>query len=294
MQSNRYKQSIFVINLGLFANIFLAILKSIFGIIGHSPALLADGINSTSDVVYFIVVKIFMTLADKPADEDHPYGHRQLESISSLVVGAFILTTAVAIFWDSLNQVFELLSGHGDFQGASNYALLVALFTIFLKIILAITSFKVAKKTSNNAILAIAYDHRNDIFSALAASIGIFLGQMGYLWIDPLAGALVALIILKTGIKVLQDSADELMKTAPDKKLLEQIKKIVLEIKGVKGIEEVHAHRYGHFMMINLTICVNGNLTVNEGDQIANNVEEELYKKIDFLRKVNIHYHQKK
>jgi cation diffusion facilitator family transporter len=98
------------VNLGLFSNILLSALKTSIGIIGHSPALLADGINSTSDVVYYIAVKIFMKQANKPADKEHPYGHRQLESISAIVVGAFILTTGIAIFWESISKVYDLLT----------------------------------------------------------------------------------------------------------------------------------------------------------------------------------------
>jgi divalent metal cation (Fe/Co/Zn/Cd) transporter len=90
--TDRDKLTNLSVNLGLLSNIVLSILKTGIGIIGHSPALLADGINSSSDVVYYIAVKIFMRQASKPADKEHPYGHRQLESISAIVVGAFILT----------------------------------------------------------------------------------------------------------------------------------------------------------------------------------------------------------
>src|SRR5512145_2851684 len=106
--NERQRQSFLAVNLGLTVNIFLAALKVSIGILGHSPALLAEGVNSTSDVAYYVAVAIFMRLAHKPADEEHPYGHTQLESIASLVVGAFVLTTAVAIFWDSINTVFDL------------------------------------------------------------------------------------------------------------------------------------------------------------------------------------------
>ena len=82
---------------GLLSNLILAIIKSIVGVIGNSPALLADGINSTSDVAYYVAVSVFMRRARKPADEEHPYGHDQLESIGALVVGSFVITTAIAI-----------------------------------------------------------------------------------------------------------------------------------------------------------------------------------------------------
>ena len=87
----------FAVAFGLIANIGLAIVKTAVGILGHSPALLADGINSTSDVAYYVVVGIFMRESHKPPDAEHPYGHRQLESIAALIIGSFVITTAIAI-----------------------------------------------------------------------------------------------------------------------------------------------------------------------------------------------------
>ena len=106
--TERHQKTIQAVNLGLIANTILAILKTGVGITGHSPALLADGINSTSDVAYGIVVRIFMRLSGKPADEEHPYGHDRLESIAAVVVGAFVITTAISIFWASINKVYKL------------------------------------------------------------------------------------------------------------------------------------------------------------------------------------------
>ena len=122
---HRESKSIWAVNLGLGANIFLAVIKTVIGVVGHSPALLADGVNSTSDVAYYVVVRVFMGLAHKPADDEHPYGHRQLESIAALVVGAFVITTAVAIFWDAASKVYDLFFGQSSFEGASLWALVI-------------------------------------------------------------------------------------------------------------------------------------------------------------------------
>src|SRR5918993_2477335 len=97
MTHERDRKSLWAINLGLGFNIVLSAAKTSFGVLTHSPALLAEGINSTSDVAYYVVTAIFMRLANKPADNEHPYGHRQLESIASLVVGAFVVATAIAV-----------------------------------------------------------------------------------------------------------------------------------------------------------------------------------------------------
>ena len=111
---------------------------------------------------------------------------------------------------------------------------------------------------------------------------------------DPLAGALVALIIFKTGIKILQDSANELMTGTPGKKTQSIIKKVVLKTKGVKAIEELLIHKYGPYMVINLTINIDGTLTVTQGNKISNTVEKSLYKNFNFIRKVHVHFHPPK
>jgi cation diffusion facilitator family transporter len=288
---HRDHQSFISIYLGLIANIFLAIGKTTAGIIGGSPALLADGINSTSDVAYYLIATVFMRLASKPADDEHPYGHRQLESIASVVVGAFVVTTAVAVFWDAVNKVYALLTGQMNFGGAASLALWVALFTIGLKIILTSYTLRLGKETGNAVVMALAYDHRNDILSASAAAIGIFLGQRGLSWVDPLAGALVALVILRTGIEILHESSVELMDAVPSQQLRDQVIRLIENVPGVNKIEEVNAHRFGPYLLINLTICIDGGLTVSRGDQIASQVEGILYDNINFLRRVHIHYH---
>jgi len=288
---HRETRSLFAINLGLIANILLAVLKTVIGMIGHSPALLADGINSTSDVAYYVVVRIFVGLAHKPADDEHPYGHQQLESIAALVVGAFVLTTGVTIFWDSINKVYDLWSGSGDYGGAALGALLVAIFTVCLKIALTYITRQIGRQTNNPAIFALAYDHRNDIFAASAAGVGIALGRLGYPWVDPLAGALVALVILRTGIEILRESSANLMDTVPGKELEQRIVRLLSGISAIQQIEEIKAHRFGPYLVINITIGVDGAMSVTRGDQIATQVEHILSREIDLLQRVHVHYH---
>ncbi|HUW12418.1 MAG TPA: cation diffusion facilitator family transporter [Anaerolineae bacterium] len=287
----RENRSFLAVNLGLVANILLAALKTGIGVLGHSPALLADGINSTSDVAYYVVVSVFMRMARKPPDHEHPYGHSQLESIAALVVGSFVVTTAIAIFWNSVNNVYELLAGQSDFAGASLSALWVALFTVLLKIGLTVFTQRIGTQTGNAAVLALGYDHRNDIFSAAGAAAGIFLGRQGVPWVDPLAGALVALVVLRTGVEILRQSSADLMDTVPGRSLAQQVSGLVDAIPGVEQTEEIHAHRFGPYLVINVTIGVDGSLSVAGGDKIASQVESALCRNVDFLRRVHVHYH---
>lgn len=287
----RKRKGILAVNIGVVANIILAALKTSIGVLGHSPALLADGINSTSDVVYGIVVSVFIRLAGKPPDEEHPYGHDQMESVAAVVVGSFVMTTAIAIFWDAISNVYDLLTGQGDFSGAAIAALWVALLTVILKLGLTIWTQRIGQQTQNIAVLALAHDHRNDIFSAAAATIGIFFGRMGYPWVDPLAGTMVAMIILRTGIDILRESTADLMDTVPGQALAQRITELLYPIPGVKQIEEVHAHRFGPYLVVNITIGVDGSLSVAEGDKIAIQVERILIEQVEFMRRVHVHYH---
>lgn len=280
-----------VVNLGLGVNILLAAGKLFAGIFGHSQALLADGVNSTSDVIYLIVIKVFVRLSGKPADKEHPYGHYQFESIAALVVGAFVITTGVAIFWDSINAGFDLLSGKSDAETVRLFTLFVSLATVAIKIFLMINANGVAAETGNMAIGALAKDHRNDIFSSFGAAVGISLGLLGFPWFDPFAGAVVAVLVAKTGLGILQESAADLMDTVPSSPMENEIRALILEIDEVDGVEDVHAHRFGPYFSVNITIGIDGSLSVREGDRIANVVEEQLIERMKNVRRIYVHYH---
>ena len=288
------RQNLLVVNISLAANVLLAAMKTAVGIVGCSPALLADGINSTSDVVYLVIVRIYMGLAGKPPDREHPFGHRQLESIAAVVVGAFVVTTAVAIFWTAVNQVYLLGTGQKESEGAEAVTLWVALFTVVLKVGLTIYANRVGKQTGSIAVLALARDHRNDIFSISAAAIGIYLGLVGYHWVDPAAAAIVAFVILHTGITILRESSADLMDLMPDKRVSARIRQLLEEVSGVEQVEEIHIHRIGPYLLVNVTIGIDGSMSVAAGDDIANHVEAALRKNIEYLHRVSVHYHPSK
>jgi len=280
------------VNLGLYSNILLSLAKTIVGILGHSAALLADGINSSSDVVYYIAVKIFMHHARKPADSEHPYGHRQLESISAIVVGAFILTTGIAIFWESINKVYDILSHTEAGQSASLWALVIALFTFGLKLFLYFYTRRNVRLTANPTLRALCNDHLNDIMASLAVIVGVVFGRFGFHWMDPAAGAIVAIYIFKTGFEIILDTSSELMDSMPDEEFSSHLRTVALAVNGVLRIDDLGIHRFGPYYTVDMTIAVDGSISVDEGHAISHCVENRL---LDIyhsgLRNVYIHYH---
>ncbi len=289
---NRATEAEKVVNVGLACNILLAIMKTVVGITGASAGLLADGINSSADVVYYLVVKVFMKISVKPADRQHPYGHNQMESIAALVVGSFVITTAIGIFWKSIGDAYRIFQlDSAETAAASRHTLTVALATIIIKLGLSRITRRVGERNGHTAVIALARDHRNDIFSAVAVAVGIVFSHHGLRWMDPMAGALVAVIILFTGIDILRKSSSELMDTLPDRMLNMKIREAIAPVAAVKTIEEVRAHRFGPYYAINLTIGIDGKLSVAQGDSIASDVEKRVTRVVGLVRRVYIHYH---
>jgi len=121
--------------------------------------------------------------------------------------------------------------------------------------------------------------------------VGIFLSQHGLPWGDPLAGALVAFLILRTGVYILRESSVELMDAVPSKELAQQISNLIKNVRGVRQLEELQAHRFGPHLVVNLTIGINGSLTVKQGDRIATKVESLIYESVPNIRHIHVHYH---
>jgi cation diffusion facilitator family transporter len=187
--------------------------------------------------------------------------------------------------------VFEQLTGTAQFTGAASITIYVALFTILLKIGLTYFTRRIGRRIANPAVEALAYDHRNDILAASAAALGIALGRAGLPWVDPLAGALVSLVIFRTGVEIVRGSSSELMDVAPSGALLQEVHAALDDLPAVRVVEEVTMHRFGPYLVLNLTIGVDGSLSVAEGDRIASQVEHRLYGRLELVQRVHIHYH---
>jgi len=285
------KRNLLAVNLALIANAGLAALRTAIGILGHSPALLADGINSTSDVAYGIIVKVFIRKARKPADDEHPYGHRQLESIAAVVIGAFVLTTAVAIFWDAITGSMTFSPRELPSQEPAAGAQFAAVFTVGLKILLSWRTRRIGRQTGNPVVLAIASDHPQRYLRRRGRRIGIFVARHGYPWFDPLAGAVVALVILRTGLQILRESSGDLMDTVALGGAQEKGRGLCgrnIRSVGRRGnagapLRPVFRHQSDH--------RVDGSVTVAEGDAISALLESVLHQDIDLLQRVHVHYH---
>ena len=268
---NRYKSGKIASILGILGNLFLLIIKCIVGIITNSQAMIADSINSASDIISSILTFIGNKIASKPRDEDHHLGHGKAEYIYSMLISILIILVAITVFKDSLVSLFN-----PSIFNFSIWYIIVCIVTILVKLGLFLYTNKVAKKYNNLLILANSKDHRNDMIVTFFTLLSGILMYYGINFVDSIVGIGISIFILATGIKIFIDSYDVLM----DKTMNEDTKKEVLAIikkyPEVKKIQHFNATPVGYLYQISFTIFVDGNLSTFESHDIANKLEEEI------------------
>src|SRR5690625_2308686 len=209
---------------GIIVNIFLAIIKAIGGIVSGSRALIADALHSTTDIIGSVVILFAVKIANKPPDEEHPYGHGKAENIASIIVALLLIVVGVEISISSIKVFF------GDIPKApGQLAIYILVAAIIIKEILFYYKYFLGKKYNSVALISEAWHHRSDSLSSFAALVGVGLAILGeYLQIefliygDAIAGIIVSIIVIKVGYNLAKDSANVVLEQVLDK---EDIKK---------------------------------------------------------------------
>ena len=247
------------------------------GIIGHSTALLSDGINSTSDVAYYIVVKIFMKLAGQPPDPEHPYGHRQMESIAALIVGSFVITTAIAIFWTAVNGIFDQWQGKAEAGSANLGALWVApvhrggqdrpdrLYPRRRGKDRQPGHPRPGFRPSQRRLFGPGRQ-RGHLFGPPGPPLGRPSGRRPGRPAHPAHRHRHPAPVHRR-----PDGS-----RCPAISWTARIRSVLDRIPDIRSVEEIHAHRFGPYFVINLTIGIDGAMDVRSGDAIATRVEEDV------------------
>lgn len=273
----RFKQAEFAALLGVVGNIILTIVKSVIGVIGNSKALIADAVNSASDVAGSLAVYIGLRIAKQPPDEDHPYGHGKAESIAAIIVAVLLFVVGIEIGRASIEAFFHPI------EPPKTITVYAVIFSIVVKEALFRYKYRLGKKIKSDAIIVNAYDHRSDVYASIAVLIGIGAsvigGRVGVNWLlyaDPVAGLLVSLLIIKTawglGAKSIHTTLDHVLHEEDTV----HFREAVLSFPEVKQIDELHAREHGHYVIIDLKIAVDPRITVEEGHAIGKRVKEKL------------------
>jgi len=271
--------------IGIFVLLFLALIKGMAGILGHSRALLSDGLHSFSDVLTSVVVLIGLYIAKRPPDKTHPYGHGKAESIAAKTVAILLILVGAHFGIDNLKTIFTK-----TLVTPRMITLWIALLAIVTQESLFRYKFRLGKDIGSSAIIADAWHHRGDVFASLAVIMGIGGARfLGWKWLDPLAGVIVCILIMVIGIKIFLTTTGELMDATIDKKIRKRIEKEALRVKRVKRVSSLRARRSGLDIFVDLEIEVDSRLTVEEGHAIAVRVEKRILGEVEQVANVLVH-----
>lgn len=265
-------------------NVVLTVLKGIIGYSAGSTAMIADALHSASDLFGTIVLLQGLKIAHKPPDESHPYGHHRAESITSKLLSIILVVTALGIGFEAVKILRS-----GAISPPKSFAIYIALVSIIGKEGMYQYAVRIGKKIKSSAVIADAWHHRTDAFSSVATLIGITGAIYGFPFMDPIAGIIVSILILKTALSIYIDAINSLMDTAPEKDVLDSIKIAANKANGVKSVQDVKVRQYGSKYLVDMKICVNPKITVEEGHGAAARAKQSVLKENTDVLDVLIH-----
>jgi cation diffusion facilitator family transporter len=256
------------------ANVLLAAVKIVGGALGSSHVLIADGVESVTDVVGSLVVTSGLRIAAIPPDKEHPYGHGKAESLAALVVSVVLILTAVGI---AIQSVREVLGRPHE---------LPAVFTLYILIGAAVAKevmfrflHRAGQSIGSEAVKTTAWHHRADAITSAAAFIGIsiaLIGGPGYEAADGWAALVACAVIAYNGIGLFRRALDEMMDRAPPPEVVAKIRRIAEGIRDVTAVEKCRVRRSGLSLFVDIHVEVDGSLTVRRGHEIAHDVKQAL------------------
>jgi cation diffusion facilitator family transporter len=272
--------------IGICVSIVFAIIKIVTGIMGNSYALIADGIESTTDVFASIIVVTGLRIAQLPPDEKHPYGHGKAEPFAGLIVSFALLISALIII---VQSVKEIITPH---FAPAPFTLIVLLLVIIVKEVLFRSILKVGDKYGSIALTNDAWHHRSDAITSAAVFIGIsiaLIGGKGYEAADDFAALFASVIIIYNAFRLMKPALDEIMDATPTQLLKDEIIKVAKTVNGVIASEKCLIRKMGFDYFIDIHIIVDGNLSVFDGHEISHKVKNRLTEKFSQINNVLVH-----
>lgn len=290
MVDQRFKKAQFAAWVGIIGNLLLALIKGILGYLSNSKALIADAAHSASDVAGSLAVLVGIKIAQVPPDKDHPYGHGKAESISAIVVAVILFFVGLEIAYSSIKSIFT------DLEAPGNLAIVGVSLSIVIKEGMFQYKYRLGKKINSQAIIANAWEHRSDVYSSIAALIGIVGAIIGgklnidwLLYLDPVAGAIVSIFIIKMAIKIgkesIHASLDHVLHYEDAKEYITEVEKV----NGVLRVDDFFAREHGHYLIVDIKISVNPKITVEQGHEIGKEVKNVLINKFSNIKDVFVH-----
>ena len=276
------KHALKVTLLGLAANLILALAKGFIGIIANSSALIADAGHSVSDLLSDGITLWAVRMSGIPKDKNHPYGHGKFETVGTFIISLLLLFTGIGVAGHVFNRMDATVV-------PGTIALWMAGIAIIVKEALFHVTRMVGRRTGSRVLMANAWHHRSDAISSVAALLGIAGAQLGIPLMDPIAGMLVAGLIIKTGIDIGYESIRELTDETVEEDVISELGKIMSGIEGVDHYHEMRARRMGPHLLVDLHIQVDSMMSISAAHQVAERVRLEILEKLPAVNEVLVH-----
>lgn len=269
--------------IGIVGNIFLLIIKGIISFISKSQAMLADTINSFTDVFSSVMTLIGGKISSEPSDETHNYGHGKAEYIFSLIISLLTILLAIKIFFNGINSLID----RAEFI-FSTELVVVCLVTVLIKLAMYIYSNKSYKKTENILIKANSQDHLNDVFTTVSVLVGVVAGYFNIFWLDGIVALIIAIRIFLVAIGILLDSTDVLMDKSIKEEDMQKIVEIVKSFDKIDHIDKITSKTVGKQFLIIVKVSVDGEMKVKDSHEIAGKLKAKVLE-LDNIYDVIVH-----
>lgn len=268
---------------GIIANLFLCAFKILSGVISGSLSIMADGINNLSDAGSSIITLIGFKLSNKPADEDHPFGHERIEYLTGVIVSFIILAIGGILGYESIQKVILSIKDPSKIAIEITPLIYIILgISILVKCWLAYFNRKNSKAIDSQTLLATSQDSLNDCITTLGVIVGMIAYHIWKIPLDGYMGILVSVFIIISGIKMLKDTMNPLIGEDISKELQQQIKETVLSYKGILGVHDLVVHTYGpNKVFATIHAEVSKDEDILESHDIIDNIEKDVKEKMN-------------
>lgn len=263
----------------------LAVSKIVVGLMAHSAAVISDGIESASDVLASGIVLLGLSLASKPADDEHPYGHGRFETLAGLAVGLMLTATGAGICVRAIGTMGEAVI-------PASYAIWPLIASAVVKAVMSVVKYRYGRRIGSEALLADALNDTVDILSALTALVAVSLAIWNparFRSADSYGAFAVGLIVVFLGVRVVYETANHLIDAMPDKGRMDEIRGAAVSVPGALRIEKCFARKTGLRYHVDLHLEVAPEMTVKESHFIAHQVRDHVLAQLPWVADVLVH-----
>ncbi len=281
-----YKSAIRTSLFSIASNALLAIIKTLSGYLGNSYALVADGIESTTDVFSSFLVFLGIKYSAKPADKNHPYGHGRVEPLITFVVVGFLIISAATIAYYSIQNITV------PHAAPEPWTIIVLLLIIGWKEISYRIVIRKSKQSKSSALKADAWHHRSDAITSVAALIGISIALImgeGYEIADDIAALFASGFILYNCYLIFRPALAEIMDEQLYDELIDEIRAVSSSVEGVLGTEKCYVRKIGMQYQVDLHAIVDSKISVKAGHEISHRLKDKIVAEIPNIGNVHIH-----